>query len=457
MNARRVGVVGSGPAGLAAAIRLRQAGYAVRVFEANEYVGGRMKTIHRDGFTIEEGAALMPTTYGNLLGIAREVGLADEIVLGGTQFAIPTRRGVQIIDCARPVRSAVGLRALSIRSKLLLGRLAVDALRHRDAIKGGDLSALAALDDESVSDYVDRRLNREILDLIVDPAVRGIAGDTPDRLSKLDLFYVAGLFAGRMRPLTFRGGISIYPQAIARQVQVSLQTRVLSVERDEDAVVVTFLADREQQSERFDGCVLAIPPRDVIAVHRGLDAWRADFLSRARSTPIVNLTVALRRAPAAEWTYMPIPACVEPDLLLIALFHHYGPGRVPPGSGQVGIYPAPELSAHLFAKPDDACVKAILARVENVAPGLIGEIEFVHVNRWDPLLFVSWPGYYRELARFRELSVQTDRRITLAGDYYSVSSMNSATASGERAARELLTHLAASQPTAPITASQARR
>ena len=48
-------VVGAGVAGLVAARRLASAGLAVRVFEASDAVGGRMRTDEVDGFRLDRG------------------------------------------------------------------------------------------------------------------------------------------------------------------------------------------------------------------------------------------------------------------------------------------------------------------------------------------------------------------------------------------------------------------
>jgi hypothetical protein len=70
------------------------------------------------------------------------------------------------------------------------------------------------------------------------------------------------------------------------------------------------------------------------------------------------------------------------------------------------------LSARLMNQPDDVCAQEIMRRVDKVCPGLVDDVEFVHVNRWDPILFVSWPGYYKELRRFRN----SPQNVTSASD-----------------------------------------
>ena len=65
------------------------------------------------------------------------------------------------------------------------------------------------------------------------------------------------------------------------------------------------------------------------------------------------------------------------------------------------------------------------------------DVEFVRVNRWYPVIVYSRPGLYRELGAFNARR-RASSRVRLAGDYFSCSNLNTATAAGERAARELL-------------------
>src|SRR6201997_5923328 len=75
-----IAVVGSGAAGLAAAYRLHRAGHRVKVFEQNDYLGGRIKTLRRDGFLIEEGPTQMVRSYTTILGIIEESGMGGDVI-----------------------------------------------------------------------------------------------------------------------------------------------------------------------------------------------------------------------------------------------------------------------------------------------------------------------------------------------------------------------------------------
>jgi phytoene desaturase len=51
-------IVGAGIAGLAAAVRLKQKGYHVQVFEANAYAGGKLHALQQNGFRFDLGPSL---------------------------------------------------------------------------------------------------------------------------------------------------------------------------------------------------------------------------------------------------------------------------------------------------------------------------------------------------------------------------------------------------------------
>ena len=88
----RIIVVGAGVSGLAAAYRLKQRGFEVTVLEKSDYVGGKARTITKQGYLIDEGASVLPSKYSNVIGIVRELGLQDQLSPGGFDRRIRARR-----------------------------------------------------------------------------------------------------------------------------------------------------------------------------------------------------------------------------------------------------------------------------------------------------------------------------------------------------------------------------
>jgi phytoene dehydrogenase-like protein len=68
----RVAVIGAGLAGLACASDLVAAGATVRVLEASDAVGGRMRTDEQGGFLLDRGFQVFNTSYPQVRA-AREV------------------------------------------------------------------------------------------------------------------------------------------------------------------------------------------------------------------------------------------------------------------------------------------------------------------------------------------------------------------------------------------------
>ena len=99
-----------------------------------------------------------------------------------------------------------------------------------------------------------------------------------------------------------------------------------------------------------------------------------------------------------------------------------------------------ELAEQLIEQDDDMIADHILGLTDKVI-GPLPSVEWVQVNRWNPVVVRSYPGYYKQVGEFMKIRRERDRRVQIAGDFYSSSNANTATAAGEAAARDLLAAL----------------
>ena len=60
---KKVAIIGAGIAGIASAIRLAHKGYAVSVFEANAYAGGKLSSFEQNGYRFDAGPSLFTLPY----------------------------------------------------------------------------------------------------------------------------------------------------------------------------------------------------------------------------------------------------------------------------------------------------------------------------------------------------------------------------------------------------------
>lgn len=77
---KRVGVIGGGLTGLAAAWELQRAGADAVVYESEPRAGGVIVTERRDGFVIEGGPDGFLAAESDVQGLARELGIGDRVV-----------------------------------------------------------------------------------------------------------------------------------------------------------------------------------------------------------------------------------------------------------------------------------------------------------------------------------------------------------------------------------------
>jgi len=182
---RRAVVVGAGIAGLAAAYRLdrlaKQRGLDLElvVLESNSRAGGVIESTKREGCLLELGPDSIITEKPWARALCEEIGLGERIIgtspncrqsfvaLGNKLHAIP--EGFYMMA---PSRLTPFVRT-GLFSPLGKARMALDLVlpRRTDAA------------DESLGDFVRRRLGREALERAAQPMVGGVYTADPDKLS----------------------------------------------------------------------------------------------------------------------------------------------------------------------------------------------------------------------------------------------------------------------------------
>jgi hypothetical protein len=141
-------VVGAGLAGLACARHLVGNGLEVRVLEAGDAVGGRVRTDHVDGFTLDRGFQVLNTGYPEL---GRVVDL-DALDLRAFEPSVAIRLDGERAVIGNPLQrprsltSALGLSVGGVRGKVALATYAALCLaRSPHSVKQrDDISSAAA-------------------------------------------------------------------------------------------------------------------------------------------------------------------------------------------------------------------------------------------------------------------------------------------------------------------------
>ena len=171
-----VAVVGGGITGLTAAFRLMQAGVPITLYEADQRVGGVIRSVREHGYLAEFGPNSILETSPKISGLIRDLGLEPRRWYSdpGAENRYLVRGGEPVCLPASPIRF-FGTKLFSTGAKLRL--LREPFLRRGPADK-----------EENVAEFVLRRLGREWLDYAINPMIAGIYAGDPRRLSVIHAF-----------------------------------------------------------------------------------------------------------------------------------------------------------------------------------------------------------------------------------------------------------------------------
>jgi monoamine oxidase len=263
-SAESVIVVGGGPAGLAAAHRLRAAGQRVTVLEARKTAGGRVHTVRapfNDGLYGEAGAARISEAHTLTLGWANELGL-PVIPFGSTAGA-----SLAVIQGKR-YRSDddESLRGAKLDLKPEERGLAPSALLKRYI--GDSLADLGEPDPDAAAyarwQAYDRQTWPEWLHArgaSEDAVALMTLGGDPKALSALYVLRQIALHGGARRYYTIRGGMDLLPRALATALGDSIKynVAVAAIEQGPANVQVSTVENGRNGTLIADRLVLAIP------------------------------------------------------------------------------------------------------------------------------------------------------------------------------------------------------
>lgn len=137
MTREDVAIVGAGLAGLTCGVELHRAGVGVRIYEASDGVGGRVRTDVVDGFRLDRGFQVLLTAYPEVRRLLDREALALRSFYPGAK--IFHRGGFSLV--ADPFRHPVdGARSLANRIGTPVDKLRVAKVRAR--VRAGEVETL---------------------------------------------------------------------------------------------------------------------------------------------------------------------------------------------------------------------------------------------------------------------------------------------------------------------------
>ncbi len=457
---RPVVVIGGGLAGLSAAHRLTELDVPVRVLEASAEMGGTIATERVDGFVMERGADSFLTEKPWGLALCHRLGLDDEII--GTR---DTKRRTYVVHNRRlhPLPEGFMLMAPTALGPLLASslfswrgklRMACDLVLPRRP---------SSRTDESLADFVTRRLGREALERAVQPLVGGIYTADPERLSlaatmprflemeerdrslilalSRQALAAAGKESGARWTLfaSFRAGMQTLVDALVARLPagaVRTGTRVVGVTPAATGGWCVVLDDGETVSAA--AVVLATPSYDAAGLLRPLDPDLAEDLDAIRHASSATVTLAYPRSdiphPLDGFGFV-VPAVERSDLIAGSFSSIKYAGRAPEGMVLLRAFCGGALAPHVLERSDDELVETVRAELD-VLLGVRARPHLVRVRRYVRAMPQYDVGHLDRVARI-ERATARHAGLALAGNAYRGVGIPDCVHSGEQAAERV--------------------
>ena len=433
-------VVGAGVAGLAAALELQAAGCEVVVVDPSDRPGGVIRTDHVAGYVVERG----PNTF-QLKPPIREFlesrGLLDDVRPAAPESRLRCIfRGGRLLPVPSSPWGFAKTRLLSFPGKL---RLLAEPFVGR-----------GQPEDESVAEFMERRLGAEAVQALVAPFLTGVYAGDEKQLGAAPVFpglveherrsgsITSGLLRGALRRGGGRGlGGTFSARTLADLLAEppALGSRVVGLFRDGEGWRVDVESPGGSSELFAPRIVLATPSAEAGRLLAGVNARTAQILDGIRHAPVVSVSIGVKRdavaTPIQGFGFL-VPGDESLPILGCLYMSRQFPDRAPEGSELLQcMLGGTRWPAAVEATDADVFERA-LQGLEG-AIGLRGTPKQLAVTRWSRA--IPQPGRdHRALIREVRASLADARGLALAGAYVEGVSVADSFASGLAAARALL-------------------
>lgn len=387
-------IVGGGISGLASAWWLARSGLSVQVWEASERTGGKIMTTRQDGYQTERAASMVLNFRPEVVAMVRKAGL--ESAKTTRMPAAEARRYLLHRGCLKALPMRMGAMMTSplwsMRGKLRL-------LAEPFIFSSGRA-------DESVSEFITRRLGREVLEKAIEPFVAGTLAADPDltcaaaalpRLKALERRYgslAAGVLVNRVLrrrtacstdTFSFHNGMGMLAENLAKTPGMEVRTgySVDELVRERDGWRVTATTPQGQQTLFVRHVIVTTPASVAAALIKPVDAELAELLRGIGYAAVNVVHTGLAResvghpldgsgflAPRGE------SAVLTGNLWMSTLF----PDRAPPGKVLLTSYLGGVRAPQVADWSDDRLVDETLRTLRPLLD-LKADPEMVRIDR----------------------------------------------------------------------------
>jgi len=457
---KSVAVIGGGITGLTAAFYLQRKGIPVTVYEATDRVGGVIQSLRKDGYLAEFGPNTILETSPRLGQLVRDAGLEKR-----RMDPDPKASARYVVRYRRPVSMPGGP----------LGFFTTELFTARAkwaVLKEPFVPARRDGKEESVAEFVIRRLGQEFLDHAIDAMVGGVYAGDPYKLSVPQAFPKLGqleakygslikgqIFGARDRKksgevskdraekFSFDEGLQVLPDTLCERLGAAmrLSTSIQAITQVPGGWQVEFVNNFGTATEEHSAVLYAGTAYQLSAIRLKVDAGLSlQNFSKIHYPPVASVVLGFRREDVAHPCVgfgMLIPK-IEGFKILGTLFSSsLFPNRAPAGHLTLTSYVGGERYPELASLPPETLYEVTCQDLQ-VLLGVTGKPTFKHCVYYPKAI----PQYVIGYAAFRQQMADLEARapgLFLAGHYREGISLGDSILSGMNVADRIAARAAA--------------
>jgi oxygen-dependent protoporphyrinogen oxidase len=400
-------VIGGGVSGLSVAYWLQKQGIRVIVLEKDREVGGTMKTVREEGFLIETGPNSALETTPLFKEITADCGLEDEFI-----YANPESANRYILKNGTLLR--LPLDPLSfLMTDLFSFRAKLRLLKEPFVGRGKN--------EESIAEFVERRLGREFLDYAIDPFVAGIFAGRPEALSVRAAFpklyaleekyggLIKGMIRGRKErqargekakdraeSFSFKNGMQVLPTALARRLgnRIVTNATVMSVAPMQGVhttdgagtsrFAISHTQDNAEKTVLARSVVFSVPASAASVLLKSISPSTAGVLASIYYPPVASIFASFRRTdvhgPVDGFGFL-VPSREQRRILGSLWSSSLFPGRAPQDLVAFTTFVGGGRQPELMNMDEKELCDLALTEVKNIMQ-ITGNNVYLRSTRW---------------------------------------------------------------------------
>lgn len=425
-------VIGAGISGLTCAYELQKAGVDVLVLEKEDWVGGRMSSRAKQGFSFDLGAQIVSQSYASVLAYCRELGLKEEWqkLNGLTHYLY--HEGKFHNASFNSVREFLSYSYLPpvARLRLLLFITAL-GLKARN-IDFFDLATGTEFDKENAYEFALKWGGQEVADEVVDALV-GAYHFHHSRDMSLGAFL--GCLNHFSRFFTFHRMIpdmSALPQAFAHQLNVRTGTAVRSAAVDGHGLIVYTDFDKF----RCDGLILATPADVTRTFFQTPSSNQKVLLDAVQYASTINVGFLVPTASVQDVSLVVVPETDSKSICSYLLPLKCAGHEEQSDQTPINVFLRDSYAREMLAKSDAEIFEQVKRELIAVCPPLEYYSQQIVPNdlqRWPCAMPKFFPSYISLVKKFWETG-QGENRVYFCGDFLNMPWIEGSVRCGQRIA-----------------------